>query len=70
VPNPDSPDKAIPSLSGKTFRGEFNTAAKIRAIILSGSVIGGQPIVSMPHWGTILTRAQLDELVAYLHTLS
>ena len=70
VPNPQSPDKTIPPLSGTTFRGEFNTAAKIRAIILSGSVIGRNPIVSMPHWGGILTRPQLDELVAYLRTLS
>jgi mono/diheme cytochrome c family protein len=70
VPNPESPDKSVPPLSGQDFRGEFDTAAKIRAIILSGSVIGKHPIVSMPHWGGILTRPQLDELVAYLRTLS
>ena len=29
VPNPQSPDKAIPPLSGQDFRKEFNTDAKI-----------------------------------------
>ena len=70
VPNPQSPDKTIPPLSGADFRGEFNTDAKITAVIRSGSVIGKAPIVSMPHWGGIIPRDQLQALVAYLKTLS
>jgi mono/diheme cytochrome c family protein len=69
VPNPASPDKSIPPLAGADFRKEFDTAAKIRAIIESGSVLGGAPIVSMPHWGGIITREELDALVAYIGTL-
>jgi cbb3-type cytochrome c oxidase subunit III len=69
VPNPLSPDKTIPSLSGGDFRGEFNTDAKIAAVIRSGSVIGRAPIVSMPHWGGILSDQQIAQLIAYLKTL-
>jgi mono/diheme cytochrome c family protein len=69
VPNPQSPDKTIPPLSGQDFRHEFNTDAKIIAVIRSGSVIGKAPIVSMPHWGGIITPAEMRELVAYLKTL-
>jgi cbb3-type cytochrome c oxidase subunit III len=69
VPNPQSPDKTIPPLSGGDFRGEFNTDAKIAAVIRSGSVIGRAPIVSMPHWGGILSDRQIAELTAYLKTL-
>jgi mono/diheme cytochrome c family protein len=69
VPNPLSEDKAIPSLSGQDFRGEFDTDAKIAAMIRSGSVIGKAPIVSMPHWGGIISQADVDALVAYLKTL-
>jgi cbb3-type cytochrome c oxidase subunit III len=69
VPNPLSPDKTIPPLSGADFRHEFNTDEKITAVIRSGSVIGRSPIVSMPHWGGILSDAQLRALVAYLETL-
>jgi mono/diheme cytochrome c family protein len=69
VPNPSSPDKAIPPLSGQDFRHEFNTDAKIAAVIRSGSVIGRAPIVSMPHWGGILSNQQIAELIAYLKTL-
>jgi mono/diheme cytochrome c family protein len=69
VPNPLSPDKTIPPLSGQDFRGEFNTDAKIAAVIRSGSVIGRAPIVSMPHWGGILTDQQIAQLNAYLKTL-
>jgi mono/diheme cytochrome c family protein len=68
VPNPASPDKSIPPLSGAGFRKEF-PAAKIREIIQSGSVLGGPAIVSMPHWGGIITREDLDALVAYIATL-
>jgi mono/diheme cytochrome c family protein len=69
VPNPESPDKTIPPLSGQDFRHEFNTDAKIIAVIRSGSVIGKAPIVSMPHWGGIITPAEMQQLVAYLKTL-
>ncbi|MEP6641890.1 MAG: c-type cytochrome [Gaiellales bacterium] len=69
VPSPASPDKTVPSLSGAVFRGEFNTPAKIAAVIRSGSVIGRAPIVSMPHWGGILTQTDVDALIAYLATL-
>jgi cbb3-type cytochrome c oxidase subunit III len=69
VPNPQSPDKTIPPLSGGDFRGEFNTDAKIIDVIRSGSVIGRAPIVSMPHWGGILSDQDLHALVAYLKTL-
>jgi cbb3-type cytochrome c oxidase subunit III len=69
VPNPQSPDKAIPPLSGAGFRSEFNTDKKIQDMIRTGSVIGRAPIVSMPHWGGILTQQDLNALVAYLKTL-
>jgi cbb3-type cytochrome c oxidase subunit III len=69
VPNPLSPDKTIPPLSGTGFRSEFNTDKKITDVIRSGSVIGRAPIVSMPHWGGILSDYQLRALVAYLKTL-
>ena len=69
VPNPQSPDKTIPPLSGQDFRKEFNTDAKIIAMIRSGSVIGRAPIVSMPHWGGIIPEDQLRALVAYIKTL-
>ena len=36
----------------------------------SGSVIGHAPIVSMPHWGGIISNGHLRDLVAYLKTLS
>jgi mono/diheme cytochrome c family protein len=69
VPNPSSPDKTIPPLSGADFFKEFDTDAKIAAVIRSGSVIGRAPIVSMPHWGGILKPAQVHALVAYIKTL-
>jgi cbb3-type cytochrome c oxidase subunit III len=69
VPNPQSPDKSIPPLSGHDFRGEFNTDAKIIDVIKSGSVIGRAPIVSMPHWGGIIPQQQLKALAAYIKTL-
>jgi len=69
VPNPQSEDTVIPPLSGKDFQSEFNTPAKIRDIIISGSVIGKQPIVSMPHWGSILTDTEVNQLIAYIATL-
>ena len=69
VPNPQSEDKIIPPLSGADFRAEFDTPAKIKEIIRTGSVLGRAPIVSMPHWGGILTEADYDALVAYIDTL-
>jgi mono/diheme cytochrome c family protein len=69
VPNPQSPDKSIPPLAGQDFRKEFNTDAKITDFIRSGSVLGKQPIVSMPHWGGIIPAGDLSALVAYLKTL-
>jgi mono/diheme cytochrome c family protein len=69
VPNPQSPDKAIPPLSGADFFKQFNTDRKITDVIRSGSVIGRAPIVSMPHWGGIIPDAQLRALVAYIKTL-
>jgi len=69
VPNPESPDKSVPPLSGADFRNEFNTSKKIADVIRSGSVIGRAPIVSMPHWGGIISQGDLDALIAYLATL-
>jgi mono/diheme cytochrome c family protein len=69
VPNPESPDKTVPPLSGLDFRTEFNTDAKIEDVIRTGSVIGKAPIVSMPHWGGIIPPDRLQALVAYLKTL-
>ena len=69
VPNPQSPDTVIPPLVGKDFHGEFS-AKDIAQVIRSGSVIGKAPIVSMPHWGTILTDRQIAQLVAYIDSLS
>jgi mono/diheme cytochrome c family protein len=69
VPNPSSPDKTIPPLSGADFFAEFNTDQKIIDVIRSGSVIGRAPIVSMPHWGGIIADAKLRALAAYIKTL-
>jgi mono/diheme cytochrome c family protein len=69
VPNPQAPDKAIPALSDAAFRKAFNTDKKIEDVIRSGSVIGRAPIVSMPHWGGILSNGQLKALVAFIKTL-
>jgi len=69
VPNPLSPDKSIPPLSGAAFRKQFDTEAKIVAVIKSGSVIGRAPIVSMPHWGGIIPPDRLHALTAYIQTL-
>jgi mono/diheme cytochrome c family protein len=69
VPNPLSADRTIPPLSGLAFRQQFNSDAKIEAVIRSGSVIGKAPIVSMPHWGGIIPQDRMQALVAYLETL-
>jgi mono/diheme cytochrome c family protein len=69
VPNPLSADKTVPPLSGQGFRHDFPTDKAIADVIRSGSVIGKAPIVSMPHWGGILSDQQIAELTAYLKTL-
>ena len=69
VPNPQSPDTTIPPLGTPDFFGQFNTPKKIADVIESGSVIGKQPIVSMPHWGGILTPTEINDLIAYIDTL-
>ena len=69
VPNPQSPDKSIPPLSGADFFHQFDTDNKIIDVIRSGSVIGRAPIVSMPHWGGILSSQQLHAVTAYIKTL-
>jgi cbb3-type cytochrome c oxidase subunit III len=69
VPNPLSEDKSIPPLVGADFKNEFDDQA-IAQIIRDGSVIGKQPIVSMPHWGTILTDQQIHQLVVYIDSLT
>jgi hypothetical protein len=48
---------------------QLDTPAKIRRVIDSGGVIGGSTIVSMPHGGGIISRAERDALVAYIDTL-
>src|SRR5207248_4363805 len=69
VPNPSSPDKSIPPLSGADFHSEFNTDQKISDVINSGSVLGKGQIVSMPHWGSVLTDQEVAQLVAFIKTL-
>ena len=69
VANPLSPDTVIPPLSGQGFHSDFPTDKAIADIIRSGSVIGKAPIVSMPHWGGILSNQQIAQLIAYLKTL-
>jgi cbb3-type cytochrome c oxidase subunit III len=69
VANPLSPDTVIPPLSGPGFRHDFPTDKAIADVIRSGSVIGKAPIVSMPHWGGILSDQQIAQLIAYLKTL-
>ena len=69
VPNPLSQDTVIPPLSGQGFRHDFPTDKAIADVIRSGSVIGRAPIVSMPHWGGILSDQQIAQLIAYLKTL-
>jgi mono/diheme cytochrome c family protein len=68
VPDPANPEKAIPALTGADFRKEFPPDA-IAQVITSGSVLGKQPITSMPHWGGVLTDAEIKQLVAFIETL-
>jgi hypothetical protein len=69
VPNPESPDKTVPPLSGADFFNEFNTDVKIADVIRSGSVLGKAPIVSMPHWGGIIPDQDIQALADYIKTL-
>ena len=79
LPWPERPRRRARTRSRRTRRSrrspeptsgsEFNTDEKIKDVIRSGSVIGRAPIVSMPHWGGILSDADLSALVAYLKTL-
>jgi len=41
----------------------------VRGDDLVAYMIGRAPIVSMPHWGGILSDQQIAELIAYLKTL-
>ena len=68
VPNPQSPDKTIPSLSGSSS-GRVQHREEGDRLHPLGSVIGRAPIVSMPHWGGIIPNEQLRALAAYLKTL-
>jgi mono/diheme cytochrome c family protein len=68
VINP-SPDGTIPPLGGKDFNAQFNTDKSISDIITQGSVIGQNPISSMPHWGSIIPPDQVQQLVDYIRTL-
>ena len=61
----DDPAALGPGASAATS----TTDKAIAAVIRSGSVIGKAPIVSMPHWGGILSDQQIAELNAYLKTL-
>jgi mono/diheme cytochrome c family protein len=68
VVNP-SPDGTIPPLGGAAFNAQFPTTKSITDFIASGSVIGKNPITSMPHWGGIIPQAQMDQMAAYIRTL-
>ena len=69
VPNPVSEDKTIPAAVRRRLLQGVQHRQKIIDVIRSGSVLGRAPIVSMPHWGGILTDAQLQALAAYIKTL-
>ena len=69
VPNPASPDGTIPPLVGADFHNEFDDQA-MADVIRSGSVLGNAPIVSMPHWGGILTDTEVNQLIAYIDSLT
>jgi mono/diheme cytochrome c family protein len=63
------PRQGHPAALRQGFRHDFPTDTAIAAVIRSGSVIGRAPIVSMPHWGGILSNGQIAQLIAYLKTL-
>lgn len=68
VVNP-SPDGTIPPLGGKDFNTQFNTDQSVVDVIQHGSVIGKNPITSMPHWGGIIPPDQMQQMVDYIRTL-
>lgn len=68
VINP-SPDGTIPPLGGPAFDAQFPTTSSVTDVITSGSVIGKNPITSMPHWGGIIPTAEMNQMVAYIRTL-
>jgi mono/diheme cytochrome c family protein len=68
VPNPSSPDKAVPPLRGAAFDQQFAKDSDIAYVIKHGSVIGGAPIVSMPVWSGLVTDHQINALVAYIRS--
>ena len=57
-PTRSRPTRRSRRSSGADFRSEFNTDKKIIDFIRSGSVLGRAPIVSMPHWGGIISDAE------------
>jgi mono/diheme cytochrome c family protein len=75
VSNPNSVDGVIPALNTAEFAQEFDTAAKIKTMILDGSEPAkaaeapGAPI-NMPGFKSQLSEAELDALVAYIRGLS
>ena len=69
VPNPQSPDKTIPPLSGQDFRKEFNTDAKIIACHPLGQRDREGADREHAALGRDHPAEQLKALVAYLKTL-
>ncbi|GEM_PF-404374 len=75
VANPNSEDGTIPAFNTAEFTQEFNTAQKIKDVILNGSQpekaagASGAPI-AMPSFKGKFTDAELDALVAYIQSLS
>jgi len=68
VPNPSSPDKAVPPLRGSAFDKQFAKDSDIAYVIEHGSIIGQAPIVSMPVWSGLLSDQQVSALVAYIRS--
>ena len=69
-PQPAVAGQDRPAALGRRLHAASSTRpAKIADVIRSGSVIGRAPIVSMPHWGGILSQADMNALIAYLGTL-
>ena len=69
-PTPSRPDTVCPATGWQGLSCRVQPDKDIAEIIRSGSVLGKAPIVSMPHWGTILSDQQIAQLIAYINTLS
>ena len=69
VPNPQSAGRDDPAAVRGGLPHGVQHAGQDRGVIRSGSVIGRAPIVSMPHWGGILSPTQIADLIAYIDTL-